>query len=116
MRLYSHSLSLFPSIICLLPTFITALTIDCKNIRVDKKSFNLKALDGPHTVGWVDVQPQSTTSYAFTIDLCKSLKKVDDGCPNGARGKFAQRGGYSVSLATLALTLHRNYFELRFNS
>ncbi|EMC92192.1 hypothetical protein BAUCODRAFT_38217 [Baudoinia panamericana UAMH 10762] len=73
----------------LLPASITAVTLDCRHIRIDEKDFDLSELTGPKTVHWQQWQPPSISNLTFTIDLCKPLKRSkgagSDECPTGTR-------------------------------
>ena len=74
----------------LLPTAISAITLDCSKILVDEQPFNLKKLGGPKTVHherWAKPSIENTT---FTLDICNPLKKddklkKDENCPHGTR-------------------------------
>lgn len=78
------------SVIILLPTFATATSINCKDVRVKGKSFNLDPLKGPHSVGWDDVLEDSIRNFTFTIDICNPLEKIRgiEECPAGSNGAF----------------------------
>ncbi|KAK4556739.1 type II membrane protein [Recurvomyces mirabilis] len=74
----------------LLPASITAVTLDCDHIRVDKKSFDLSALAGPKTVHFQQYLPPTISNTTYTIDLCKPLKRNTsipkaEQCPSGTR-------------------------------
>ncbi|KAI9820530.1 MAG: hypothetical protein M1832_003721 [Thelocarpon impressellum] len=74
----------------LLPAFIAASDIDCKHIRIQKKSFDLSALGGPHSVSHVVKEPPSISNTTFTVDICQPLKvpkktPKEDTCPNFTR-------------------------------
>ena len=74
----------------LLPTTISAIQLDCENIRVDEQSFNLKPLGGPKTVHRLRYQDPSIENTTFTVDICKALPrdkdaKKEDNCPQGTR-------------------------------
>lgn len=62
----------------LLPSAISAVTLDCDHIRIDKQSFTLSALAGPKTVHQTRSTPPSITNTTFTIDLCDPLRKLSD--------------------------------------
>ncbi|KAK5128779.1 hypothetical protein LTR85_000112 [Meristemomyces frigidus] len=74
----------------LLPASISAVTLDCKHIRVDKQSFDLSALGGPKTVHQLQYLQPSISNTTFTIDICQSLKRTkgvpkSDECASGTR-------------------------------
>ncbi|PNS18246.1 Autophagy-related protein 27 [Sphaceloma murrayae] len=78
--------------LCLLP-LVSALNFDCDLIRVDKTSFDLSKLKGPHTVSRLVSHPPSVSNTTFTLDLCapltgedlgRGLKKTEQ-CPTGTR-------------------------------
>lgn len=78
-----------PSLL-LLPASISAVTLDCQHIRVDKQSFDLSALGGPKTVHQLQYLQPSISNTSFTIDICKSLKRTSgvpksDECASGTR-------------------------------
>lgn len=66
----------------LLPASISAVTLDCKHIRVDDQSFDLSALGGPKTVHQLQYLQPSISNTSYTIDICKPLKKSSD-LPSG---------------------------------
>nr|OQO26759.1 hypothetical protein B0A51_05643 [Rachicladosporium sp. CCFEE 5018] len=77
-------------LLLVLPTAISALTLDCKNIRIDKQSFNLNPLAGPKTVHFQSYEPPSIANTTYTIDICTRLPTVKDvpnarQCPGGTR-------------------------------
>ncbi|KAI9842576.1 MAG: hypothetical protein M1838_003076 [Thelocarpon superellum] len=74
----------------LLPSLIIASDIDCSHIRVQKKSFDLSGLGGPHSVSHIVKEPPSISNTTYTIDICQPLvvpKKTpkEDSCPNFTR-------------------------------
>jgi autophagy-related protein 27 len=74
----------------LLPVCISAVTLDCEHIRIDKRDFNLKPLAGPKTVHWQQWLPPTISNTTFTIDLCDPIKRKSDvekaeQCPTGTR-------------------------------
>ncbi|KAK3063454.1 type II membrane protein, partial [Teratosphaeriaceae sp. CCFEE 6253] len=78
------------SALLLLPVCISAVTLDCTHIRVDKKDFDLSALGGPKTIHSQRWLPPSIANTTFTIDLCNPLKKIKgvdpkEQCPGGTR-------------------------------
>lgn len=96
MRLLPHPPTTLSSLILLLPSLATAITLDCSDIRVDKKSFNLQALGGPHELHTIKERPPTITDTTIKLDICQALKKpkgVDkkEDCPNGSRGKIPPR-------------------------
>ncbi|KAM3067343.1 type II membrane protein [Clarireedia jacksonii] len=64
---------------------------DCKNIVIDGRTFNLGALDGPHSVlhsveDYVGEEGKGWTNTTYTIDICKAIvKKGFHQCPGGTR-------------------------------
>jgi len=83
------------SLFLLLPSFVAAISLDCGDIRIDRKSFDLSALDGPHSLYKVNEHPNNIKNTTFTLDLCRPLKKTkgvpkDEDCPNNSRGKLPQ--------------------------
>ncbi|KAK5107523.1 hypothetical protein LTR62_001053 [Meristemomyces frigidus] len=77
-------------LLLLLPTCISAVTLDCEHIRVSKKSFDLSPLGGPKTVHYQQYLPPTISNTTFTLDLCKPLKRLSDlpkeeQCPSGTR-------------------------------
>ncbi|TGO37603.1 hypothetical protein BHYA_0093g00290 [Botrytis hyacinthi] len=75
----------------LFPLLSSALgNLDCTNIVVDKKSFNLEALGGPrsalHSVEDYVGEAKGWTNTTYTIDLCNPIvKKGFYECPGGTR-------------------------------
>jgi hypothetical protein len=67
----------------------------CGEIRVDKISFDLSSLGGPHSVKHTfDLGDKKERNSTYTIDLCQPLKKKKnqndtDGtdCPNSSRSE-----------------------------
>lgn len=93
MRLSEDLLSL--SALLSLSSLTWAINLDCKDVRVDKQSFDLSVLGGPHTVHWIQETPPSLSNFTFTIDICKALRRTkgvpkDNECPTGTRGKACQ--------------------------
>ena len=87
----------------LLSTLISALTLDCSHIRVDKKKFNLEKLGGPHSITVVDKsRPPSIHNTTYTVDICHQLDRDADvpkaeQCPRGTYGMInsqSQRSSY----------------------
>ena len=62
----------------LLPATISAIQLDCENIRVDEQKFNLKPLGGPKTVHWIRHEDPSIVNTTFTVNICKGLDKDND--------------------------------------
>ena len=74
----------------LLPASISASTLDCNHLRIDKQSFNLKKLGGAKAVHDVVVKGPSIENNTYTIDICRPLRKdtsldSDSRCPDGTR-------------------------------
>lgn len=81
------------SLILIYSAIISAISIDCSDIVVDKKQFNLKVLEGPHALFTVRKHLPTITNTTFTIDICRPLEKTKgvpkgEDCPNGSRGKL----------------------------
>ena len=80
----------------LLPAFATAVTINCEHVRVDKKSFDLSKIGGPHSVIVSDdSQPPALYNTTYTIDVCRPLRKLKnipnrDQCEAGTHGELLQ--------------------------
>ncbi|KAI9760470.1 MAG: hypothetical protein M4579_001664 [Chaenotheca gracillima] len=73
----------------LFPSFISAVTVDCKHIVVDKQNFNLSPLEGPNTVWEVTDHAPNRLNTTYTINPCNKLRRTkgvakDKECPNGA--------------------------------
>ncbi|EXJ90067.1 hypothetical protein A1O3_03135 [Capronia epimyces CBS 606.96] len=68
-----------------------AVSIDCENIRVDNKKFDLSKLAGRHSISVHDTsRPPAEYNTTWTLDLCAPLKKLkavpdSDQCPSGTR-------------------------------
>lgn len=78
------------------PTFASAQTHVCEAV-VNDRSYNLRPLDGPRSVVWVQDHPPAKTKTTFTISLCTGLKKLKgvpkhEDCPNGSRGETFSNG------------------------
>jgi hypothetical protein len=66
--------------------------LDCSHIRVDKISFDLSSLGGPHSVKHTfDLGDTKERNATYTIDLCQPLKKKKHSgdaegtdCPNSS--------------------------------
>ncbi|KAI4257942.1 MAG: hypothetical protein LQ352_001448 [Teloschistes flavicans] len=89
--------TMHPSVLLLLLPSL-ASTFDCSNIRDDKQSFDISALDNPISVMTSEDRfpHPSMTNTTFTIDICKPLKKAkgipkEEDCPNGSRVCGIQR-------------------------
>ncbi|KAI9789545.1 MAG: hypothetical protein M1816_005952 [Peltula sp. TS41687] len=68
----------------------TASTYDCSNIRLEKHSYDLSALSGPHNITHVAPHPPNTMNTTVTLDLCQPLRRHKDvpkehQCPGGSR-------------------------------
>lgn len=74
----------------------SAVNLDCNNVQVDKKKFDLSKLGGPHSILVEDTQTHpSKSNTTWTIDICQALKKPKgvpkgDTCPSYTRGEFTQ--------------------------
>lgn len=73
-----------------LPSAITAVTFDCKDILVDKAHFNLSPLGGPKSVHQQVYGPPSISNTTYTLDLCGRLPKDKklpsaEQCPTGTQ-------------------------------
>jgi len=84
------------SILLLLPSLVTAYTIDCGDIRVEKTAFNFKDLGGPHVLYQIDNHPPSYSNITFTLDVCARLTRAEgakenEKCPGGSRGECTRR-------------------------
>lgn len=84
------SLRQIASALLVIPACISAVTLDCANIRDDGHTFNLKKLGGPKTVHRVRWEKPSIENTTFIIDICNPLKKrkdakKDEDCPLGTR-------------------------------
>lgn len=82
--------------VVLFPLLSTALgNLDCKNIVVDGKHFNLEELGGPRSVlqSAEDFLPDGIkgwTNTTYTIDICQPIvKKGFYECPGGTRGNVS---------------------------
>ncbi|KAI1337332.1 autophagy-related protein 27 [Xylariaceae sp. FL0016] len=67
----------------------------CDHIVVDKLSYNLKELGGPHSVVMSQVVDDIAHNTTYTVDICRPLKKGDakksDQCPNNTRACAIKR-------------------------
>lgn len=93
MRFSSNDVTTLSLLSLLLPSIVAAISIDCGNIRVEQKSFNIEQLEGPHSLYKVLEHPNNIKNTTFTFDICRPLKKTkgvpkDEDCPNGSRGKL----------------------------
>lgn len=66
----------------------------CENMLIDKHSFDLSKLGGPHSVVTSQYDALSENHYntTYTVDICQPLKKASDKknheqCPMGTRGR-----------------------------
>lgn len=83
---------LLPVLLTLGPALVSAVTLDCKHLRVDGQSFDLSELGGPHAVHQIESEPPSISNMTFTIDVCDTLKRTkgvpkEDECLSGTRGE-----------------------------
>ncbi|KAL9100830.1 MAG: hypothetical protein Q9163_003841 [Psora crenata] len=83
-------------ILLLIPSFTIAYTLDCSDIRLDRKYFNLEPLDDPHSLYRVSEEDGTLTNTTFTINVCRPLKKTkgvpkEEDCPNNSRVCAIQR-------------------------
>ncbi|KIW18822.1 hypothetical protein PV08_03111 [Exophiala spinifera] len=75
----------------LLAQLSAAASIDCENIVVDGKKFDISKLAGRHAITVHDTsRPPAEYNTTWSIDLCAPLKKIDgvldaDQCPMGTR-------------------------------
>lgn len=61
-------------------------SLDCNDIRLDKESFNLSKLGGPHSVVTSLANEHGHINTTYSVDICRPLVKKNDGCPKGTRG------------------------------
>lgn len=80
-------------LVSLLASHASAVMLSCEHIRVDKQSFNLEKLGGPHSVVTTLREPPSHSNTTYTVDICKPLEKKEESevpkgeqCPTGTRG------------------------------
>lgn len=80
-------------LVSLLAAQASAVMLSCEHIRVDKQSFNLEKLGGPHSVVTTLREPPSHSNTTYTVDICKALKRKgesevpkEEQCPGGTRG------------------------------
>lgn len=77
----------------LLAQLSAAASIDCENIRVGGKKFDISKLAGRHSITLHDTsRPPAEYNTTWSVNLCAPLKKIDgvrdaDQCPMGTRGK-----------------------------
>ena len=93
MRLSTYSSPRLSSVILLIPSLAIAISLDCKDVRVDGVSFNFKPLGGPHSLYRIKEQSNGFKNTTFTLDICQALGKqkgVPEGeeCPNGSNGRL----------------------------
>ncbi|KAI1311726.1 autophagy-related protein 27 [Xylaria venustula] len=74
----------------LLAPLPAAAMLRCDSVVADGRSFNLKALGGPHSVVTSVVDGTRMHNTTYTVDICAPLKKKGDAkkldqCPNGSR-------------------------------
>lgn len=82
-------------LVSLLAAQASAVMLSCEHVRVDKQSFNLEKLGGPHSVVTTLREPPSHSNTTYTVDICKPLKRKgadevpkEEQCPTGTRGVF----------------------------
>lgn len=73
-------------------SLVSGITLDCDDVVVDGRRYNLRSLGGPHSVHWIQETPPSLSNFTFTLDICKPLKRTKhvpkkDECPSGTRGR-----------------------------
>ena len=78
----------------LAPWLAIAYTINCDNVVVQKKQFNLGALDNQYSLYTIDEHPPTVDNTTFAINFCRRLDKRGDidtkeDCPVGSRGEPA---------------------------
>ena len=81
--------------LCLAPWLANAYIINCENVVVQKKQFNLGALDNQYSLYTIDQHPPTVDNTTFAINFCRGLKKREDidtkeDCPVGSRGESAE--------------------------
>jgi len=86
----SPAMSSYLAILLALPVTITAATLDCAKIRIDKQDFDLSAIGGPKTVHYQEYDPPTIANTTFTIDICENIKRDPDidnskQCPMGTQ-------------------------------
>lgn len=86
----SPAISSYLAVLLALPAAITAVSLDCEKIRVDKQDFNLSPIGGPKTVHWQHYDPPTISNTTFTIDICDKLQHDKDKeskfqCPMGTQ-------------------------------
>lgn len=76
---------------CLLP--FAAAQYKCAEIKVDRHTFDLSKLSGPHSVQHNVEQPPSSLNTTYTVDVCKPLvpegDNKDERCPGETQGKLS---------------------------
>lgn len=83
--------STIPSVL-LFSSIALAVNLDCNNIQVDKRKWDLSSLGGPHSIVVQDTAGHPAMSNTtWTIDICKALTKPKnvpkaDSCPSYTRG------------------------------
>ena len=74
----------------LLSNLISAISLDCSHIRIEKKKFDLSKIGGRHIALVRDEsKTPSVTNTTWAVDICQPLKKIKelpaaDQCPNGS--------------------------------
>ena len=86
----SAAMSSYLAILLALPAAITASTLDCAKIRIEKQDFDLSAIGGLKTVHYQEYDPPSIANTTFSIDICDNLKRDPDidkskQCPMGTQ-------------------------------
>ena len=86
----SPAMPSYLAILLALPVAITASTLDCAKIRVEKQDFDLSAIGGPKTVHYQEYDPPTIANTTFTIDICDNIKRdkeIDNSkqCPMGTQ-------------------------------
>ena len=93
MRLFTYFSTRLSSVILLIPSLAIAISLNCKDVRVDGVSFNFKPLGGPHSLYRIKEHSTGIINTTFTLDICQALGKqkgVPEGeeCPNGSNGRL----------------------------
>lgn len=78
----------------LLSSLASANNLDCQNVQVDGRKFDLSKIGGPHSILVQDTEGHpSKSNTTWTVDLCQALQKPKgvakgDTCPSYTRGEF----------------------------
>ncbi|KAI9711260.1 MAG: hypothetical protein M1820_002247 [Bogoriella megaspora] len=75
MRLYQAEVSVVN--LLLLPTYVSAITLNCEQVRAGGHTFDFSKLGGPHSVQHKRHTPPSIKNTTYTLDLCRGLKQVE---------------------------------------